>query len=71
LGFPAVKGDFLRQEIHKFAKPDNWKLISDYQFGGYAKVNEELICFLNHFYQESGVRLIPSILGRWFLALWI
>lgn len=64
LGFPAVKGDFLRQEIHKFAKPDNWKLISDYQFGGYAKVNEELICFLNHFYLENGVPLDPVYTGK-------
>lgn len=64
LGFPAVKGDFLRQEIHKFAKPDNWKLISGYEFGGYAKVNEELICFLNHFYQESAVPLDPIYTGK-------
>ncbi|HOZ74788.1 MAG TPA: pyridoxal-phosphate dependent enzyme [Flavobacterium sp.] len=64
LGFPAVKGDFLRQEIHKFAKPDNWKLISDYQFGGYAKVNEELIGFLNRFYLENGVPLDPVYTGK-------
>ena len=33
LGFPALKGDFLQDEIRIFAKQDNWNLISDYHFG--------------------------------------
>ena len=47
LGFPALKGDFLTDEIRIFAKKDNWNLISDYHFGGYGKINEELVVFLN------------------------
>jgi len=46
LGFPALKGDFLRKDISKFAKRENWDLISDYHFGGYAKINLELISFI-------------------------
>ena len=37
LGFPALKGDFLREDIRKFATNSNWKLIPDYYFGGYGK----------------------------------
>lgn len=59
LGFPALKGDFLQNEIRKFAKNNNWELISDYHFGGYAKVNEELIALINSFYQKYKIPLDP------------
>lgn len=57
LGFPALKGDFLKDEIRKFVKNQNWELITDYHFGGYGKVNPELIAFMNQFYQENKVPL--------------
>ena len=50
LGFPALKGDFLKDEICIFAKQDNWNLVFDYHFGGYGKVNLELIEFINAFF---------------------
>jgi 1-aminocyclopropane-1-carboxylate deaminase len=59
LGFPALKGDFLQNEIRKFAKNNDWELISDYHFGGYAKVNKELIDFINSFYQRYKIPLDP------------
>jgi 1-aminocyclopropane-1-carboxylate deaminase len=59
LGFPALKGGFLREEICKFAKNDNWKLINDYHFGGYAKINNDLIAFINQFRKERGILLDP------------
>lgn len=59
LGFPALKGDFLREEICKFAKTDNWKLITDYHFGGYGKIDLELINFINNFNQSNNIPLDP------------
>ena len=59
LGFPALKGDFLREEICKFAKTDNWQLITDYHFGGYGKVNLELINFINNFSECNKILLDP------------
>ena len=59
LGFPALKGDFLQDEIRKFAKNNNWELILDYQFGGYAKVNLDLIEFINLFYKKYKIPLDP------------
>nr|WP_310555915.1 pyridoxal-phosphate dependent enzyme [Flavobacterium sp.] len=59
LGFPAVKGDFLTEEICKFAKTKNWELISEYHFGGYGKVTPDLIQFINDFYKETKIPLDP------------
>ena len=64
LGFPALKGDFLTDEIRIFAKKDNWDLISDYHFGGYGKVNLELIEFINTFFEETKVPLDPIYTGK-------
>jgi 1-aminocyclopropane-1-carboxylate deaminase len=59
LGFPALKGDFLQDEIRNFVQNDNWELITDFHFGGYAKVNEELILFINQFKLENQILLDP------------
>ncbi|GAA3767123.1 1-aminocyclopropane-1-carboxylate deaminase/D-cysteine desulfhydrase [Flavobacterium ginsengiterrae] len=64
LGFPALKGDFLQDEIRIFAKKDNWNLVSDYHFGGYGKVNLELIEFINSFLEETKVPLDPIYTGK-------
>ena len=64
LGFPALKGDFLTEDIRKFAKNSNWKLITDYHFGGYAKVTEELIVFINEFHQKYKIPLDPIYTGK-------
>jgi 1-aminocyclopropane-1-carboxylate deaminase len=59
LGFPALKGDFLQEDIRKFAQKDNWELITDYHFGGYAKTDDKLIHFINDFYQKYKIPLDP------------
>tara|TARA_R110000868_G_scaffold189777_2_gene433337 strand:- start:218 stop:1114 length:897 start_codon:yes stop_codon:yes gene_type:complete len=64
LGFPALKGDFLKDEIRIFAQNKNWELITDYHFGGYGKINEELIAFINQFYQENKIPLDPIYTGK-------
>lgn len=64
LGFPALKGDFLRNEIRNFAKNTNWDLITDYHFGGYGKVNPALIAFINTFYKETKILLDPVYTGK-------
>jgi len=64
LGFPALKGNFLQEDIRKFAKQDNWELIIDYHFGGYAKINEDLVTFINQFKQTNGIQLDPIYTGK-------
>ena len=64
LGFPALKGDFLYEDISKFAKRDNWKLITDYHFEGYGKVTTELISFINDFKNKYYIPLDPIYTGK-------
>jgi 1-aminocyclopropane-1-carboxylate deaminase len=64
LGFPSLKGDFLNDEICKFVENQNWELITDYHFGGYGKVNLELITFINQFYTENQIPLDPIYTGK-------
>lgn len=64
LGFPALKGDFLNGEISKFATNLNWELITAYHFGGYAKINTELISFINQFKADNQVPLDPIYTGK-------
>lgn len=64
LGFPALKGSFLQEDISKFALKPNWKLITDYHFGGYAKINEALIRFINEFKEKQHIPLDPVYTGK-------
>jgi 1-aminocyclopropane-1-carboxylate deaminase len=64
LGFPALKGDFLREEISKFASKPHWELMTDYHFGGYAKISSELISFINRFKDDYLVPLDPVYTGK-------
>lgn len=64
LGFPALKDDFLREEIPKFASKNNWELITDYHFGGYAKINPRLISFINEFKAKYHIPLDPIYTGK-------
>jgi len=59
LGFPALKGDFLKDEIRIFVQNENWELITAYHFGGYGKVNPDLIAFINQFYDKNKIPLDP------------
>lgn len=64
LGFPSLKGDFLQDEIRNFVENQNWELITGYHFGGYGKVSEELIAFINQFYAETKIPLDPIYTGK-------
>ena len=65
LGFPALKGDFLTKEIKKYAIPgENWSLNTDYNFGGFGKINLDLINFINRFFQETNIPLDPIYTGK-------
>lgn len=64
LGFPALKGDFLQDEIRIFVQNENWELINAYHFGGYGKVNEDLIRFINQFYSDNKIPLDPIYTGK-------
>jgi 1-aminocyclopropane-1-carboxylate deaminase len=57
IGFPALKGaQFLETEILNYTQKQNWQLVYEYHFGGYAKSTKELIDFMNEF---ENVHKIP------------
>jgi 1-aminocyclopropane-1-carboxylate deaminase len=64
LGFPALKGDFLKQDIRKFASQENWELVKEYHFGGYGKLKPELITFINTFKRDYNIPLDPIYTGK-------
>ena len=60
IGFSSLKGaDFLEDEIKKYTMKKNWQLGYDYHFGGYAKVTNELISFMNEFEKQFNIPLDP------------
>ena len=69
LGFSALKGDFLEEEIKKYTALKNWQLITDYHFGGYGKIKPELITFINKFKEQTGIPLDPVYTGKMLFGL--
>ncbi len=64
IGFPALKGNFLQEDIRKFVTKINWELQNKYHFGGYGKVSPELIKFINTFKKETNIPLDPIYTGK-------
>ncbi|MFN3907823.1 MAG: 1-aminocyclopropane-1-carboxylate deaminase/D-cysteine desulfhydrase [Flavobacterium sp.] len=65
IGFPALKGAFLAEDIRKFVTSENsWNLVNDYHFGGYGKVTSDLIQWLNEFYKQTKIPLDPLYTGK-------
>lgn len=70
LGFPVLKGGFLAKDIDNlvqnylatglptpYGSPAPWELICDYHFGGYAKVQDELLLFSQQFTEAHDIPL--------------
>jgi len=64
LGFTALKSDYVKEDIRKFAAKKNWQLLTDYHFGGYAKVTSELVQFINDFKLQTQILLDPVYTGK-------
>lgn len=78
IGFSALKGGhFLVNEVRHFleqystshTKSTNWHIESRFHFGGYAKVNDELIQFIKKFQSEYKVQLDCVYTGKMFYGL--
>lgn len=64
IGFPALKGNWMDQEVRKYVNNDRWEICQDYHFGGYARVSEPLIHFINDFKKRYGIPLDPIYTGK-------
>lgn len=75
LGISSLKGQFIHDEISRLAQANgienpNYTLFDAYHFGGYAKVTDELIAFINRSKQQTGLQLEPIYTGKMFFAVW-
>ena len=59
IGFSSINKNYLLNDITKFVTNENWMVLDDFSFGGYGKVNEELIKFMNNFRLKYGILLDP------------
>ena len=65
MGFPAIKGsEDLEKDISSWTNQQNWELITDYHFGGYAKISEMLIQFILDFYDKNNIPLDAIYTGK-------
>ena len=52
LGFSALKGSFLKDEVAQLMNKTNWNILDDYCCGGYAKTSAALVQFIRDFEAE-------------------
>jgi len=64
IGFNALKNPKIDSIVSNFTKQKNWLINPDYTFGGYAKVTDTLIAFMNQFYQQYEIPLDPIYTGK-------
>lgn len=64
LGFSALKGDFLLRDVAQLTSKNNWKIIDDYCFGGYAKTTPELCQFIANFEHQHQIPLEQIYTGK-------
>ena len=69
LGFSALKGDFLKQDIQHWTKKTNWSLIDTYCCGGYAKTTVELLQFIDNFERQYSIPLEHIYTGKMMMGL--
>jgi 1-aminocyclopropane-1-carboxylate deaminase len=82
IGIVVLKGaEYLEKEISDFIndydsknKPSGsikkFELKHDYHFGGYAKMNQTLIDFMKHFYDQHKIKTDPVYSGKSLFALY-
>ncbi|NIE95764.1 pyridoxal-phosphate dependent enzyme [Acinetobacter sp. C26M] len=69
LGFSALKGDFLKQDIQQWTDKRNWSLTDTYCCGGYAKTNPELLQFMRYFEQQYAIPLEQVYTAKMMMGL--
>jgi 1-aminocyclopropane-1-carboxylate deaminase len=65
IGFPAIKGfEQLEKDINNWTNSSNYKFINDYVGNGYAKINKDLVVFINEFNALHNVPLDTIYTGK-------
>jgi 1-aminocyclopropane-1-carboxylate deaminase len=69
---PVFKnGGFMKDEIDQYlTTPTQYQLHTEYHFGGYAKVDDELIAFIKRFVADTGILIEPVYTGKMLYAIY-
>lgn len=73
LGFAALKNaGFLTDDVNALLPrhTNNWQILLDYHFGGFAKTNAELLAFIDAFEVRNQIPLEPVYTGKMLYALY-
>ncbi len=76
IGFSALRGaGFLEDDINKLIHDysgkqySNWSLQTEYHFGGFGKVDNELVDFMNSFEEMNNIKIEPLYTGKMLYGL--
>lgn len=72
IGISVLKGgEFLNEEVNKFLQKrfNNWRMETDYHFGGYARKNNALSRFINEFESTQSILLDHVYTGKLFCGV--
>lgn len=64
IGFSALKGTFQTSEIEKYCNKSNFEITDSYCFGGYGKIDTDLVRFMNDFKKKTQIPLDPVYTGK-------
>ena len=64
LGFSALKGDFLTQDVKQWTARRNWRITDEFCQGGYAKTTPELMQFIQEFEAAYSIPLEQVYTGK-------
>ncbi len=70
LGFKVVNDDSLEQKIFELSGRNNFELI-DASDGGYGKISDENVQFINKFYKQYKIPLEPIYTGKMFRKIFV
>ena len=71
LGFSALKGTFQKDVVEEYTEKTNFEIMDAYCFGGYAKIDSELVRFMNEFNKITGIPLDPVYTGKMMFGILI
>lgn len=68
LGFSALNTD-LTKTVNPYVYKQNWEIFPETNFGGFAKINADLVSFINRFAEDYGILLDPIYTGKMMFAV--
>ncbi|MDX2195877.1 MAG: pyridoxal-phosphate dependent enzyme [Cytophagales bacterium] len=75
IGISVLKGGFMKAAVRNLlntyfhTQHESWEVIENYHFGGYAKTNEMLNIFLEHFHNSNDFKIEHVYSGKMFFAI--